>query len=114
MMWAIRIVQKPSGICQSPQYMLRNSASSEEPRTTSGVAIGRKISRFVVERPRKRWRTSAKEISVPRMVPTIVANSAIDALTPTDRQIVGSSQMFVQASRENSFQRVFVPARRAC
>ena len=38
----------------------------------------------------------------------MVANSAIEALTPTDRQIVGSLQMFSQASRENSFHRVFV------
>ena len=38
----------------------------------------------------------------------MVANSAMVALTPTERQIVGSWQMFSQASRENSFQRVFV------
>ncbi len=45
---------------------------------------------------------------MPRIVPTMVANSAMVALTPTERQIVGSWQMFSQASRENSFQRVFV------
>ena len=35
------------------------------PSTISGVAIGRKMSRFVAPRPRKRWRTSASAISVP-------------------------------------------------
>ena len=44
MMCAIRIVQKPE-LPRSPA--LTNSASSEEPITTSGVAIGRKISRLV-------------------------------------------------------------------
>jgi hypothetical protein len=48
MMCAIKIVQKPSSISCRP---LTNNASSDEPMTTSGVAIGRKISRFVAERP---------------------------------------------------------------
>ena len=36
--------------------------------TTSGVVMGRKMSRFVVERPLKRYRTKAKAIMVPKMV----------------------------------------------
>ena len=62
MMCATRIDQKPS-VPASPALV--NSASSEEPITTSGVAIGRKISRLVVARPRKRCRTSANATSVP-------------------------------------------------
>ena len=38
--------------------------------TTSGIAIGRKISGLVGARPRKRWRTSAKAIIVPSTVAT--------------------------------------------
>src|SRR6478672_8070939 len=65
MMCATRIVQKPS--CpESPEATKR--ASSEEPSTISGAAIGRKISRLEVERPAKSWRTSANAASVPRIV----------------------------------------------
>ena len=49
MMWAMRIVQKPS--CAP---MLRNRVSSEAAITTSGIAIGRKISEFTAPRARKR------------------------------------------------------------
>ena len=67
MMCAIRIVQKPSWPAKP---LATNSASSEEPITISGVAIGRKMNRLVAERPRKRCRTSANAISVPRTVAT--------------------------------------------
>ena len=36
--------------------------------TTSGVAIGMKISRLVAARPRNRWRASANATSVPSTV----------------------------------------------
>ena len=49
MMCAIRIVVVPSG-----NAMLTNSVSRDEPMTTSGVAIGMKISRLVAARPRNR------------------------------------------------------------
>ena len=49
MMWAMRIVQKPS--C-APR--LRKSVSSEAAITTSGIAIGRKISELTGPRARKR------------------------------------------------------------
>ena len=49
MMCAIRIVQKPS--CPAKPAPT-NSASSEEPSTISGAAIGRKITRLAADRPR--------------------------------------------------------------
>ncbi len=49
MMWAMRTVQKPSS---AP--MLRNRVSSEAAITTSGIAIGRKISELTAPRARKR------------------------------------------------------------
>jgi len=49
MMCAMRIVQKPNRM-----RMLRKRVPSEAPITTSGIAIGRKISMFVAARPRKR------------------------------------------------------------
>jgi hypothetical protein len=102
MMWAMMIVPVPSG---APR--LRNRASSEAPRTTSGVAIGRKISRFVAARPLKRCRTSANEMSVPSRVATAVEMTAICRLTPTASQMVGSRQMLSHASSENWFQTTF-------
>ena len=45
-----------------------NSASSDEPITISGAAIGRKITRLAAERPRNRCRTSANAARVPRIV----------------------------------------------
>ena len=50
MMWAIRIVQKPSWPAKPADT---NSASSDEPITISGAAIGRKIKMLVVDRPKK-------------------------------------------------------------
>ena len=47
---------------------MRNCASSAAPSTTSGVDIGRKISRLVSARPRNRNRTSAIASSVPSTV----------------------------------------------
>ena len=49
MMWAIVMARPPEG---TP--IMRNSVNRLEPMTTSGVAIGMKISRFVPERARKR------------------------------------------------------------
>ena len=62
-----------------------NSASSEEPITISGAAIGRKISRFIDDRPAKSWRTSANAASVPRIVEHRVASSPISMLRPQRR-----------------------------
>ena len=49
MMWAMRIVQKPS---RAP--MLRKSVSRDAAITTSGIAIGRKISELIAPRARNR------------------------------------------------------------
>ena len=81
MMCAIRIVQKPSW---PPKPAATNSASSEEPITISGEAIGRKMIRFAADRPAKRCRTRANATSVPRMVATSVASRPIWMLR-TDR-----------------------------
>ena len=48
MMCAITIVRKPVAT-----FMVRKSASSEAPRTISGVDIGRNTKKLVVLRPRK-------------------------------------------------------------
>ena len=62
MMWATRIVQNPSWPAKPAAT---NSASSDEPSTISGAAIGRKISRLAPDRPAKSWRTSANAARVP-------------------------------------------------
>ena len=51
----------------------RNCAARPAPRTTSGVAIGRNSRRLIAERARKRYRTSAIAIIVPRTVAMTVA-----------------------------------------
>jgi hypothetical protein len=61
------MVQNPGLILK-----LRNMARREAPRTTSGVAIGRKIRRLVVLRPLKLCLLIAKAIIVPRMVANTV------------------------------------------
>ena len=48
MMWATRIVQNPSWPAKPAAT---NRASSDEPITISGEAIGRKMNRLVVLRP---------------------------------------------------------------
>ena len=72
--------------------------------TTSGVAMGRKISRLVVERPRNRYRTRAKEIIVPSSVAPSVATRPISMLVTNDEQTPGTPHRSVHASSENSFQ----------
>ena len=94
MMCAITTVQKPSGI-----RMFRNNANSDEPRTTSGVAMGRKINRLVVDRPRNRCRTSAKAISVPSSVAAAVPTAATTMELTTEPQTSGAPQGFSQLSR---------------
>ena len=69
--------------------------------TTSGVAIGMKISRLVDERPRNRWRPIANATSVPRIVATSVASRPILRLSDSDSQMPGAPQGCSHASREN-------------
>ena len=98
MMWAMRIVQKPSWPAK-PAATKR--ASSEEPITISGVAIGRKISRFIDERPTKLWRTSAKAANVPSTVETRVARRPISTDRTSASHIDGSSHGLSQLCRVN-------------
>jgi hypothetical protein len=90
-MCATTTVQNPSGT-----RSVTNNASSDEPITTSGVAIGRKISTFVVDRPRNRCRARANAISVPSTVATSVATRAMPTLirsaAPMPAAPNGSSQ----------------------
>ncbi len=60
-----------------------NVVRSEAPSTISGVDIGRKISRFVDDRPVNWYRTRARAMSVPRMVATIVEAKAMIRLFET-------------------------------
>ncbi len=93
---AMTIVLKPRLI-----FRLRNSASSEAPRTTSGVAIGRKIVRLVAVRPRNRCRASAKAIIVPSTVAIRVASTPIFRLLPRAGQTSGPPHGFFHLSRVN-------------
>ena len=85
------IVQKPGS---SP--MLRNSESSEAPSTTSGVAIGRKISRLVADRPRNRCLASANATIVPSRVAATVASRPILRLFTSAPQTCGAPHGLVQ------------------
>ena len=79
-----------------------NSASSDEPITTSGVAIGRKISRLVAARPRNRCRTSANATSVPSMVAPRVARKPICRLVTTEAHMPAGSHGCSQLSQVNA------------
>src|SRR6478609_7327173 len=96
MMCAIRIVPKPS---EPEKPAETKSASSDEPSTISGAAIGRKISRFVDDRNAKLQRTSANAASVPRIVDTIVARNPIWMLFQSASHMPSAPQKFVQLSR---------------
>ena len=85
------IVPKPR---LSPR--LRKSVSRDAASTTSGVAIGRKISRLVPVRPRKRCRVRANATIVPRIVATTVARTPILRLFPSALQTSGAPQGLVQ------------------
>ena len=100
--WAMTMVPKPR---LTPR--LRNRASSEAPSTTSGVAIGRKMVRFVAVRPRNRCRASAKAIIVPRTVATSVARTPIFRLFARAGQTSGAPHGFFHLSRVKPFQEMF-------
>ena len=93
MMCAIRIVPKPSGT-----DMLRKSVSSEAPRTISGDDMGRKISRFVVPRPRNPYRTSASAIRVPSAVAAIEVTAATSRETTIELRSPGTASQCRQLS----------------
>ena len=78
----MKIVTNPSW---KTADVLMNNVRSDAPSTISGVDIGRKTSRFVAPRPRKRCRTMARAMSVPRAVATIVARK------PTSSEVTTAS-----------------------
>ena len=88
MTWAMKIVQKPSWPAKPP---CTNRVNSDDPMTISGAAIGRKISTFDVDRPKKSQRTRANPARVPMIVATTVANSPTRMLSPSASHIAGSS-----------------------
>ena len=69
------------------------------------MAIGRKMSRFIVERPANSCRTSANAISVPRIVATTVASSPISTERTTAEHMLGSSHGFSQLCSVNPSKR---------
>src|SRR5262245_11452599 len=77
---AISSVQNPT---LPPDPLDTNNASSDAPSTISGVAIGKKITRLVVDRPRNRCRTIANAIIVPSAVAITVASRPIRRLVLT-------------------------------
>ena len=95
---AITMVMKPSTLSNPTDT---NMASSDEPITTSGVAIGRKITRFEADRPRNEWRTRANAISVPSNVASRVAVMATPKLSWRDSHSPSGSQIDVQLPQVN-------------
>ncbi len=94
MMWAITVVKNPGLILKD-----KNIASSDAPKTISGVAIGKKIKRLVVERPLNEWRPSAKAISVPSKVAKNVEINPIFIELPSAVQTSGAPQGFCQLAK---------------
>ncbi len=68
--------------------------------TTSGVAIGMKISKLVAARPWNRCRPRAKATAVPRIVAISDARRPMRRLSPRELQIPGVPQGLSQASVE--------------
>ncbi len=102
---AITVGQKPGLI-----WKTRKSESSDAPKTISGVAIGKKIKRFEVERPLNLWRPIAKAIIVPRIVEKIVANKPILIELDSAVQTSGAPQGFCQLLKVKPFQtRLLLP-----
>ena len=83
---------------------LVNMVSRDAPRTISGVAIGKKIKRFVVERPLNLYLPNAKAISVPRTVATKVELKPIKNELPSALQISGAPHGLLHFSKVKPFQ----------
>jgi hypothetical protein len=105
-MWAITTVQKPGAILR-----FKNIARRDAPNTTSGVAIGKKIRRFVLLRPLNLCLASAKAIMVPRIVANNVEIIPMFKEFTTDAQTCGAPQGFFQLFSVNPCQtRLLLPA----
>jgi hypothetical protein len=89
-------VQKPSGTPAAT-----NSVSSEEPSTTSGVAIGSTTNPSTAPAPRSRYRAIANAISVPSTVAIPVTTRAISALRATAAHIPAGAHGSAQLSTVN-------------
>ena len=82
----------------------KNIVRRDAPNTISGVAIGRKIRRLVVERPANLYRPNAKAINVPRIVAKTVEINPIFNELPSAIQISGAPHGFFQFFRVKPFQ----------
>ena len=98
---AMTIVVKPR--LKTPPR-LRNRVSSDAAITTSGVAIGRKISMLITVRPPNRCRASANATIVPRTVEITVEVTPMIRLFWTDWQTSGAPHGFDQFFSVNPFQ----------
>ncbi|CAB4716116.1 unannotated protein [freshwater metagenome] len=99
MTWAITVGQKPGLILKT-----KKSERSDAPKTISGVAIGKKISRLELDRPLNWYRPIAKAIIVPRIVAKVVASKPIFMELPSALQTSGAPQGFFQLLRVKPFQ----------
>ena len=100
------MVQKPGLTLK-----FKNIASKEAPSTTSGVAIGRKIRRFVEVRPLNLYLPNAKAIKVPKTVASNVEITPIFSELPTASQTCGAPQGFFQFSNVKPCQtKLLLPA----
>ena len=83
---------------------LINIVRRDAPRTISGVAIGKKIKRFVVERPLNLYLPNAKAINVPKTVATKVELKPIKNEFPSALQISGAPHGLLHFSKVKPFQ----------
>ena len=97
--WAMMVV---SSEVFKPTLM--NIVRSDAPRTISGVAIGKKIKRFVVERPLNLYLPNAKAINVPKTVATKVELKPIKNEFPSALQISGAPHGLLHFSKVKPFQ----------
>ena len=81
----------------------KNIVSNDAPRTISGVAIGKKISKFVLDLPANLYRPNANAINVPNIVAKIVEIMPIFKELPSAVQISGAPQGFFQFFKVNPF-----------
>ena len=82
----------------------KKSESSDAPKTISGVAIGKKIKRFVVDRPLNLYLPNAKAIKVPRTVAIKVELKPIKNEFPKALQISGAPHGLLHFSKVKPFQ----------
>jgi hypothetical protein len=83
---------------------LINIVRRDAPRTISGVAIGKKINKFVVERPLNLYLPNAKAIKVPRTVAIKVELKPIKNEFPKALQISGAPHGLLHFSKVKPFQ----------